>query len=138
MNNIRPNALVIILKDDSLLVQKGSDQKTGEIFCRLLGGGIELGESSNQTLKREIKEELNATILNEKLLGVIENIFEFNGKKGHEITFLYQGDLAEKNLYSQNKIKIVDKNDKYAEWVAVSKIKNGNITLYPKEASKYL
>ncbi len=138
MNTIRPNALVIIRRNDNLLVQKGKDEKTGKVFCRLLGGGIEFGESSNQTLVREIKEELNATIYNEKLLCVIENIFEFNDNKGHEITFLYSGDLLEDNLYSQKIISIFDKTDKYAEWVSINDIKRGTITLYPNEANSYL
>jgi ADP-ribose pyrophosphatase YjhB (NUDIX family) len=138
MNNIRPNALVIIQKNNQLLAQKGLDKNTGKVFYRLLGGGIEFGESSNETLRREIKEELNATISNEKLLCVIENVFEFNSKKGHEITFIYSGDLLEENLYNQKTIKISDKADEHAEWVPVDRIKSGNAILYPKEAVNYL
>lgn len=138
MNNIRPNALVIIKKDDNLLIQKGLDSKTDRVFCRLLGGGIEFGESSSEALKREISEELGATILNEKLLCISENIFEFNGQTGHEITFLYSGDLLEEELYGQKTIKIADKDNRHAEWVSIDEVKNGHIILYPKEALKYL
>jgi len=137
MNNIRPNALTIIKKGESILAQKGSD-KDGKVFYRLLGGGIEFGELAPGALKREIKEELGATIINERFLCVIENIFEFNGKPGHEITFLFQADLSEESLYLQKEIKIIDKEDSYAEWVDIQNIKNGGIILYPQEAVSYL
>lgn len=135
---IRTNSLVIIKKNNLLLSQKGVDQKSGEIFYRLLGGGIEFGEHSRETLTREIKEELNATIINEKFLCVIENVFEFNFKKYHEITFLYSGDLLEKNLYNEINIKIFDKDDKYTDWVSIDEIKSGRVIIYPKETIKYL
>lgn len=138
MEKIRPNALLIINKNGKLLAQKGYDEFTNQSFCRLLGGGIEFGEYSLIAMKREIKEELGANILNEKMLLVIENIFEFNNKKGHEITFLYSGDLAEENLYNQEKIKILDEQDTYAEWINISDIKEGSVILYPKEAVNYL
>ena len=57
--DIRPNALVIIRKNNQLLSLKGIDEKTGKVFYRLLGGGIEFGENSKETLTREIKEEFN-------------------------------------------------------------------------------
>ncbi len=78
MNKIRPNVLVIIEKNNKLLAQKGTDTITGEVFYRLLGGGIEFGESSHEALKREIVEELGAHILSEELLCVTENIFDYN------------------------------------------------------------
>ena len=121
-----------------LLAQKGEDMATGKIFYRLMGGGIEFGESSAETIKREIKEELDATLINEKFLCPIENIFEFNSKKMHEITFLYEGDFLEESFYSQEKINIIDKENSFAEWVSIEGIKNEEIILYPKEAVEYL
>ena len=136
--NIRPNALVIIKRNNQLLSLRGVDETTGRIFYRLLGGGIEFGENSKETLTREIKEELNATIINENLLLVTENIFEFNDKKYHEITFLYNGDLLEENLYNEKNIKIADKENEYAEWIPISEIKSGSMIIYPKETINYL
>ena len=121
-----------------LLAQKGEDVATGKIFYRLMGGGIEFGESSLETIKREIKEELDATVINEKFLCPIENIFEFNSKKMHEITFLYEGDFLEESFYVEQKVKVIDKENSFAEWVPIVGIKNGDIILYPKEAVEYL
>lgn len=135
---MRPNSLILIEKDGKLLVQKGIDGNTNIVFCRPPGGGIEFGEKSLDTIHREIKEEIGATLKNEKLLTVIENVFTYNGTLGHEITFLYSGDLVEDNLYSQNKIRILDKEKKFAEWVPVSDIKNGNMKIFPEETLKFL
>lgn len=135
---IRPNALVIIQKDDYVLAEKGEDKNKKEFFYRLIGGGIEFGESSVEAIRREIKEELGASIINEEFLCSIENIFEYEAQKGHEITFLYKGDLVEELLYNQKDVKIIDKDNSYAQWIPVAEIKNGNIILYPKEAIKYL
>lgn len=136
MTNIRPNALIIIKKDGYVLASKGVDgDKT---FYRLPGGGVEFGELSNATIKREILEELNAEIINIKFLCMAENIFEFQSQKYHEITFLYEGDFIDKYMYEKDKIKRVDFDSEYCEWVSFSEIKNGNIILYPEKAIDYL
>lgn len=138
MSTIRPNSLAIVRTDSSVLAAQGTDLSTGKIFFRLLGGGIEFGEHSLEALKREFLEELNATTVNEEFLGVIENIFEFNSKIGHEITFLYQAELSDKSLYQEKMLAILDNDNIHAEWVPIDKIKSGELILYPIEAAKYL
>jgi ADP-ribose pyrophosphatase YjhB (NUDIX family) len=135
---IRPNALAIIEKDGYILASKGVDNVTKEIFYRLLGGGIEFGELSSEAVKREFVEELNAVILNEKFLCIAENIFEYNGEKGHEITFIYKADFQDESLYSQKSIKRIDHDSEFADWVSVDEIKKGNIIIYPRETINYL
>jgi ADP-ribose pyrophosphatase YjhB (NUDIX family) len=136
MNNIRPNALIIIRKDNYILASKGIDgQKT---FYRLMGGGIEFGELSKDAIKREILEELGLEIMNEKFLCVTENVFDYKSQKCHEITFLYQGDFVDKSMYEKEKIKRLDYEGEYSEWILISEIKNSNILLYPVEAIEYL
>lgn len=80
-NYIRPVALLLAVKNNKVLVIAGHDYHKQEDFCRLIGGGIEFGETSAQALKREIKEEINAEIKNIKYAGLIENIFSYEGKK---------------------------------------------------------
>jgi 8-oxo-dGTP pyrophosphatase MutT (NUDIX family) len=52
-------------------VLRGSDPSDGRTFHRLLGGGVELGERSVEAVVREIAEELGATMLEPRLLGVL-------------------------------------------------------------------
>jgi len=62
-------------------------------YHRLIGGTVELGESHRDTIRREVDEELGATIRDLTLLTTVENIFTLDGDLGHEIVFLYSGRL---------------------------------------------
>src|SRR3989338_2204793 len=99
---MRPNSLVLIFNNDKILLEKGEDKVKNLIFYRPLGGGIEFGETSITALKRELKEEIGATLKNEKFLTVIENIFEYNNEKFHEIVFLFKGEIVEEQLLKQD------------------------------------
>jgi ADP-ribose pyrophosphatase YjhB (NUDIX family) len=61
---------IIYNKETGLLLEKRTD--TGE-WCTP-GGAIELGESLEEALKREIKEETNLDFSNPKLFDIISNI----------------------------------------------------------------
>ncbi len=63
-------------------------------FHRLIGGGVERGETHEEALRREVQEELQADIVDLTFLGVVENIFRYNGELGHEIVALYSGRLS--------------------------------------------
>jgi 8-oxo-dGTP pyrophosphatase MutT (NUDIX family) len=106
MSHIRPLAICMFHHHDRILVAEGYDSVKGEHFYRPLGGGIEFGEDSVETICREILEEINVEIDRGSLkyLGIIENIFHFNGSIGHEIVMVYDGILKEASLYEQQVI----------------------------------
>jgi ADP-ribose pyrophosphatase YjhB (NUDIX family) len=62
-------------------------------YHRLIGGTVELGESHRDTIRREVDEELGATIRDLTLLTSVENIFRIDGTLGREIVFVYTGCL---------------------------------------------
>ena len=62
MNKIRPLAICIFRKNDRILVAEGYDPVKNEHFYRPLGGGIEFGEYSEQTIRRELMEEIGAEV----------------------------------------------------------------------------
>jgi 8-oxo-dGTP pyrophosphatase MutT (NUDIX family) len=86
---LRAIAICVFRHQDHILVLDISDPATGERFYRPAGGGIEFGEHSLDALRREMREELGAEIHSPLLLGVLENIFYYNGQPGHEIVFVY-------------------------------------------------
>lgn len=88
---IRAIAVCAIWRGDAVLAQGGSDPATGEVFYRLPGGGIDFGEYAVQAAVREIREELEAEVIDARLLGVLENIFTFDGQPAHEIVFVCEG-----------------------------------------------
>ena len=124
-------ALCIIEQGRKLLLCKSYDNVKKEIFFRFVGGTVNFGEKSEEALRREIREELNSEIENLKFITVIENIFTYEGRKKHEICFLYKGDLARKDLYYKNVIPILDHKGFPAEWVSISDILGGKVMLYP-------
>lgn len=114
--NIRPIAVGVFEHGEKILVQKCKDTATEEEFFRLLGGGIEYGEKSDEALIRELKEELNCELDKLKLLDVEENVFTYHGKLGHEVVFLYRAEVVTPEVLGVDKIKILDRRD-YAYWI---------------------
>ncbi len=100
---VRPLAICVFRSRDRILVMEGYDSLKKEYFYRPLGGGIEFGEPSTETICRELMEEINVEVDRRSLkyLGTLENIFTFNGKPGHEIVMIYDGALKEPALYEQ-------------------------------------
>jgi 8-oxo-dGTP pyrophosphatase MutT (NUDIX family) len=135
--SIRVLTLAIIKNDkNQVLVSPGYDEIKQEVFYRLLGGGVEFGETSLEALHREFKEELNVELTNCQLLDVHENIFTFNNKPGHEIIFIYQADFANLDNYKIAEFRILDSNtDNKVIWLDVS-TGDGKI-IYPN-ISKWL
>ena len=92
MHSIRNLAVGLPVRDGCVLVSDGSDSSTGEVFHRAIGGGIEFGETAEEALRREFVEELGVSLAAVHLLGVLENIFTFEGMTGHEIVHVFAVD----------------------------------------------
>ena len=69
-----PVVTAIIYKDGKILLQKRMDNGCWAIH----GGAIELGEKYLDTLKRELKEELNIEPINPELMGIYSGEELFN------------------------------------------------------------
>ena len=134
----RSVALVLIEKDGKILASPGKDDVNGIVFCRPPGGGIEFGETSLEAAIREIREELGATLVDARLLTVIENVFTYNGKLGHEIIFLYRGDLEEQDTYLKTRLPILDKEGHFAEWISLEGIKMHDIKILPSGIAAFV
>lgn len=132
---IRPLAICVFRKNNKILVAEGYDSVKNEIFYRPLGGGIEFGESSLETICRELMEEINVEVDREslKFLGAVENIFYFNGNPGHEIVMIYDGALKETGLYEQAVIVGQEANGEAgrALWKDLDEFDSGKSILYP-------
>jgi ADP-ribose pyrophosphatase YjhB (NUDIX family) len=128
---IRAMALGIIKNDQGhILVSPGYDKLKNESFYRLLGGGVDFGETSETALKREFLEELDVELTNCKLLDVVENIFTYDGLTGHEICFIYSADFVDAKMYEQSEFKIIDSEDEgRAIWLDLKQ--NGSDPIYP-------
>jgi 8-oxo-dGTP pyrophosphatase MutT (NUDIX family) len=135
MNQVRPLAICLFRKENRILVAEGYDPRKKETFYRPLGGGIEFGENSQETICRELLEELDLEVDKESLeyLGALENIFTFNGNPGHEIVLVYDGALKDPSAYLQAEIrgKEVNGEDVRALWKDLDEFGSGKSILYP-------
>jgi 8-oxo-dGTP pyrophosphatase MutT (NUDIX family) len=132
---IRPLAICVFRHDERILVNEGYDSVKDEFFYRPLGGAIEFGEPSVETICRELMEELNVEVNRQSLkyLGALENIFTFNGSPGHEIVLIYDGAMKELSLYDQSVIRGQEANGEEvrAVWKRIDEFGPGNSILYP-------
>jgi 8-oxo-dGTP pyrophosphatase MutT (NUDIX family) len=136
MNQIRPLAICIFRNRDCILVAEGYDPVKMQTFYRPLGGGIEFGERSEETICREVMEEIGVEVAQGSLkyLGAVENIFTFNGTQGHEIVLVYDGLLKDTELYDKAVImgEEVDIGESFtAMWKCLDEFGIGKSILYP-------
>ncbi|GAA4120572.1 hypothetical protein GCM10022415_22420 [Knoellia locipacati] len=104
-------------------------------FHRLVGGGVEPGETARDAAIREVHEELGAGLVDVELLGVLENIFELDGEPGHEVVFVHTGRLDPAGAIPPEGGMFVDNGDPMpVEWRPVD---DGDVTvpLHPPGAS---
>jgi ADP-ribose pyrophosphatase YjhB (NUDIX family) len=120
---IRPIALAAVRRGDDLLVYEGIDRVSGRRIYRPLGGGVEFGEQSADAVHRELREELGAELRNVALLGVLENVFTWDGRPHHEIAFIFAADLADPSFYERDELgKVLDADDDVS-WQPLSRFR---------------
>ena len=121
--NVR--ACVMIVHNNKILTHKNVNKD----HYSLPGGRVEIGENSEKTVKREIEEELGKEIQIEGYIATVENFFELDGKKYHEILFIQKGEFVEEE---DKKIDYTLHNKEgkdylQYEWLDLSKIENYDI-----------
>lgn len=132
MSHIRVKAMCIIQHESKLLVSRYRDEVKQEYFYRLLGGSMEFGETAEETIRREIREEIHSELVNLRFLRMVENVFVFDGRPGHEVIFLYVGEITRSELFDQEAITISENaGNVEGLWIPISDILNGPVPLYP-------
>lgn len=131
-NVIRPIAVCIFRRGDSIFVFEGYDPTKEEVFYRPLGGAIEFGESGAQTVARELQEEIGAQVTEIRYLFTLENIFTYDGQPGHEIIMVYEGRFVNDGWYDRSHVKGHEDNGLpfKALWKPLEDFRQGAI-LYP-------
>ncbi len=132
-NHIRPIAICIARRGGDIFVFEARDTVKGETFYRPLGGGIESGERSEDAVRREMMEELGTEITGLKKIGVLENIFTYEGRPRHEIVFVFQADFTDRTLYDRDFATCTEDNGVQlpAMWKPISEFARGKAILYP-------
>lgn len=135
-SSIRNTVRGILRRENKVLVLE--EEYKGEVYYYLPGGGIEFLETSEDALKREMKEELNIDIADYHLLHIISNIFEIDGIKAHEIVQIYE-------IYNIDNEKLIDGTIMEGDimpcrmkWIEIDELINGVKKFYPEGLIKLL
>ena len=111
---IKAMAVIRRPRDRALLVSEAADGS----FQRPLGGHVEFGEYAVDTIHREFGEEIGQRLINVRLLGVLENIFGWQGGTEHEVVFLFSAAFADPAAYEIEEQVIADKTADRVLWRA--------------------
>lgn len=137
----RANVLGIVTRNKQILVEEhsGKHSKGTGFYYRPIGGTIELGEHSQETLVRESHEELGVQISIKCHIKCIENIFKIDENTGHEITQIYLVEFMDPNLYEIERFKVIEgEKITYAQWIQVADFELGERILYPSGLTELL
>jgi len=83
-------------RDAALLVSESVGRKP---FHRPLGGHVEFGEHAIDTIHREFAEEIGQRLTDVRLVGVLENIFQWEGTTEHEVVFIFRAAFTDPAAY---------------------------------------
>lgn len=135
MPSIRNLAVGLPVRDGHVLAQVCRDQVEAHDFYRAIGGGIDPGETAEAALRREFAEELGWDLADARLLDVVENIFTFEGRPGHEIVHVFAVDADEvATAHLATDLIILDLGTP-ARWVPLPDLRPGMPPLYPDGAA---
>ena len=132
---IRVKALLLVERnEEELFVSEVYDSFEQKLYYRPIGGTVEFGERTNETLRREIYEETGKKVIKERLFHVSESIFTYNGKKGHEIVFIYKGEFEDNEISSQDEYWLTESNAEKVKclWIKKSLFKEKKLILVPE------
>ena len=119
---------MVAINEGKVLLQKVV--KDGYWF--LPGGRAEFQETAEETLRREMREELQTAITVERLLWVVENFFEHSGKAFHELGlyFLMSFPKASPVLHADHTFFVEEASKDFIfQWQPLESLKE--LLLYP-------
>ena len=110
-------ATALIVQNNQLLVTKDK----GEYYT--IGGAIQVNETTEEAVVREVREELGVKAETRQLAFVVENRFEQAGVSYHNIEFYYLVDLLEDAPLTMRE----DEKTLPCEWIDLDKLKDINL-----------
>lgn len=120
--NVR--AAGIIIHNNKVLTHRNINSN----HYTFIGGRVEIGEDSASTVKREIEEEVGKEVEIIEHGGVIENFFEMQGTKYHEMLFMHRAEFVDEE---DQKIEYTLKNRESKDYLQYEWIDIDHLDEYP-------
>lgn len=129
---IRVKVIGLAWRDEALLAAEVEDSAGRVKGVRPLGGAVEFGETREQAIEREFREELGCAVTVTGPWHSFENIFEHEGNVGHEFIFAANVELGDQRLYALDTIPFLEDDGARcsAGWFLPAALPDG-LELYP-------
>ncbi|MDD6571690.1 MAG: NUDIX domain-containing protein [Thermoflexaceae bacterium] len=111
----------VIVKNNMILLNRLKNDD----FWTCVGGKVAFGESTEESIIREYREETGVNIRIEHLSAIVENFFEFNSKQWHEFLFFYE--LKDENGeldFFEGERKIKDNANGVYKWFDLNELES--------------
>jgi hypothetical protein len=130
---VQVKALGLALRDGRLLAGDVYSDDGSVKGVRPLGGRVEFGESWQDTLVREFREELAVDV---EIVGepsIMENIYTHHGMLGHEVVFVADVRFLSSVPENAGRIEYLESDGStcFAHWFDLDRLDTGGIELYP-------
>lgn len=100
--NNKNQKIEVILR---LIIRRGNEilltKNKSEGFFFFPGGHLEFGETVEEGIQRELREELDTKAKSHEFVGAVENIFEEEGETHHEINLVFKAEIEDPHDNSQ-------------------------------------
>lgn len=94
-------------------------------YWTFIGGKVRFGESSDMAILREYREETGAELQIDRMLALIENFFELDGKPWHQYIFFYllrdDNDVLE---FFDGERAVSDNSEAVYRWFSLSELQD--------------